>query len=330
MVAAAAPGRSTRRIRAERLLRGLDLSLDHDRALQARRLHAGRDRQAARPHTGPCPSTRSIIRASPSTAAADRQRAGRLSRADLSDAPRRPPAGAAADAAAADPTPTTTTATSDRRTRRVLPADRSWAGSPGTPDLRRLGRHRRALCLRHPPADQRPALFRRLCEAGRPAAPHSTGSSSFQDEWGYLLLWATLGIAASRPSLVLIAAPGAVRLAHRSSAATPASSAPSLYFACLGLGYIMVEVGLIANFIDGARQRDRLGLGADHRHAGLLRPRQPRLRAHPRPRRSVHAGRSSSRSALLLIGYGLAPRSASSSWIGTLPYAAAAAAAASC
>ena len=34
-----------------------------------------------------------------------------------------------------------------------------------------------ALRVRHPPAHQRPALFRRLCEARRPAARHSTGSS---------------------------------------------------------------------------------------------------------------------------------------------------------
>jgi predicted membrane-bound spermidine synthase len=99
----------------------------------------------------------------------------------------------------------------------------------------------------------------------------------FQDEWGYLLLWATLGIAAIA-ALVLVAIPVLVgwRTAWMPSnkavaqSATPAppplrsgggheagadfSRVPGqlriiLYFACLGLGYIMVEVALIAKFV---------------------------------------------------------------------------------
>jgi predicted membrane-bound spermidine synthase len=97
----------------------------------------------------------------------------------------------------------------------------------------------------------------------------------FQDEWGYLLLWATLGIAALA-ALLLVAIPVLVgwRTARMPSnkpvahSATPAplrsgggqevragfSHVPGklriiLYFACLGLGYIMVEVALIAKFV---------------------------------------------------------------------------------
>lgn len=69
----------------------------------------------------------------------------------------------------------------------------------------------------------------------------------FQDEWGYLLLWATLGIAAVA-ALVLVAIP--VLLGWRTIfSRTPGQLRVILYFACLGLGYIMVEVALIAKFV---------------------------------------------------------------------------------
>jgi hypothetical protein len=70
----------------------------------------------------------------------------------------------------------------------------------------------------------------------------------FQDDWGYLLLWATLGVAGA-VSLVLIALP--VLLGWRSIfSRNPGKLGTIVYFACLGLGYIMVEVGLIAKFIE--------------------------------------------------------------------------------
>jgi hypothetical protein len=70
----------------------------------------------------------------------------------------------------------------------------------------------------------------------------------FQDDWGYLLLWATLGVAGA-VSLVLIALP--VLLGWRSIFShNPGKLGTIVYFACLGLGYIMVEVGLIAKFIE--------------------------------------------------------------------------------
>ena len=69
----------------------------------------------------------------------------------------------------------------------------------------------------------------------------------FQDEWGYLLLWATLAIAAIS-ALVLVAIP--VLLGWRTIfSRTPGQLRVILYFACLGLGYIMVEVALIAKFV---------------------------------------------------------------------------------
>ena len=69
----------------------------------------------------------------------------------------------------------------------------------------------------------------------------------FQDEWGYLLLWATLGIAAIAAA-VLVAIP--VLLGWRTIFSRyPGQFRTISYFACLGLGYIMVEVSLIAKFV---------------------------------------------------------------------------------
>lgn len=68
-----------------------------------------------------------------------------------------------------------------------------------------------------------------------------------QDEWGYLLLWATLGIAAAGAA-VLVLFP--VVFGWRTIfSAYPGKLRTIFYFACLGLGYIMVEVGLIAEFV---------------------------------------------------------------------------------
>jgi spermidine synthase len=68
----------------------------------------------------------------------------------------------------------------------------------------------------------------------------------FQDEWGYLLLWATLA-AACLLAMLLIALPVLFGWRIVFSRA-PGKLGTILYFACLGLGYIMVEVGLIGRF----------------------------------------------------------------------------------
>jgi hypothetical protein len=69
----------------------------------------------------------------------------------------------------------------------------------------------------------------------------------FQDEWGYLLLWATLAIAAIAAfSLVLFPVVAGWRTIFSHY---PGKFGTIIYFACLGAGYIMVEVGLIAHFI---------------------------------------------------------------------------------
>ncbi|MDE3177211.1 MAG: hypothetical protein KGM15_14005 [Pseudomonadota bacterium] len=68
-----------------------------------------------------------------------------------------------------------------------------------------------------------------------------------QDEWGYLLIWATLGVACLTAA-VLLAIPllfGWRTIFSR----TPGKARTVAYFGCLGAGYIMVEVGLIAHFV---------------------------------------------------------------------------------
>ena len=68
-----------------------------------------------------------------------------------------------------------------------------------------------------------------------------------QDEWGYLLIWTTLGVACLTAA-VLLAIPliwGWRSIFSRSRG----KFLSVVYFACLGAGYIMVEVGLIAHFV---------------------------------------------------------------------------------
>jgi predicted membrane-bound spermidine synthase len=68
----------------------------------------------------------------------------------------------------------------------------------------------------------------------------------FQDEWGYLLLWATLFMACAAGAVVIsIPVIFGWRTAFRRC---PGKAQTILFFACLGFGYITVEVGLIAQF----------------------------------------------------------------------------------
>jgi hypothetical protein len=68
-----------------------------------------------------------------------------------------------------------------------------------------------------------------------------------QDEWGYLLIWATLAIACATAAVLLVIP---VIWGWRSIfSKTPGTALSVVYFACLGAGYIMVEVGLIAHFV---------------------------------------------------------------------------------
>jgi len=68
-----------------------------------------------------------------------------------------------------------------------------------------------------------------------------------QDEWGYLLLWATLGIATVFAfTLVLFPVVFGWRTIFSRN---PGKFGTLVYFLCLGLGYITVEVGMISHFV---------------------------------------------------------------------------------
>ena len=108
-----------------------------------------------------------------------------------------------------------------------------------------------------------------------------------QDEWGYLLLWATLAIAClAALSLVLIPLVFGWRTIFSRN---PGKFRTIVYFACLGAGYIMVEVA-DRRLHAGAEQRHGLRIGADHRNAGVLRSRRLRLGALPSARAQPDAG----------------------------------------
>ena len=137
-----------------------------------------------------------------------------------------------------------------------------------------------------------------------------------QDEWGYLLIWATLGVACLTATVLLVIPLiwGWRAVFSRS----PGKALTVLYFACLGAGYIMVEVGPHRPFRHGAWKRDNFGLGADHGHAGVFGSRRPDLGARFAPHAGGHAGPVRRRGALLIL-YGLFLGQALDA-IGAFPY----------
>lgn len=137
-----------------------------------------------------------------------------------------------------------------------------------------------------------------------------------QDEWGYLLIWATLAIACMA-ALALVLLPvifgwRAIFIHY------PGKIGTVVYFACLGAGYIMVEVGLIAHFvlalsnatisasvlITGMLVFSGLGSFVSERYLDRARTTMPWI--------FLAIG-------TLLIGYGFL-LDVPLGWIGTLPY----------
>jgi hypothetical protein len=139
----------------------------------------------------------------------------------------------------------------------------------------------------------------------------------FQDEWGYLLLWATFGTACiAALSLVLLPVTFGWRAIFSHN---PGKLRTIVYFACLGAGYIMVEVGLISKFtqalgnptvsasvlITGMLVFSGVGSFCSERALGHARTFMPRL--------LLALG-------ALLLGYGMA-LDRLLDWIGTFPQA---------
>jgi spermidine synthase len=138
----------------------------------------------------------------------------------------------------------------------------------------------------------------------------------FQDEWGYLLLWATLAIAAIAAfSLVLFPVVAGWRTIFSHY---PGKFGTIIYFACLGAGYIMVEVGLIAHFIlalSNATVSASILITGMLVFSGLGALVSERFVPNARRAMPVILGLI----GVLLIGYGfLLDRPLN--WIGTFPY----------
>jgi len=97
----------------------------------------------------------------------------------------------------------------------------------------------------HALTNQRPYFAAYLRPASLPAVLDRL--DLLQDEWGYLLVWATLIIACCAGA-ILIALPALFGW-RGLLARCPGKLGTLFYFACLGAGYIMVEVVLISHFI---------------------------------------------------------------------------------
>ena len=141
------------------------------------------------------------------------------------------------------------------------------------PDQRRLAEGGGRVRVRDPYPHQPPAVLRRLHQGEGPAEIHRPARAGA----GRVGLPATVGDARHRRRLrlTLVLLPADLRLATIFSR-YPGKFGTMLYFLCLGLGYIIVEVGMIAALHPGALQRHGVGVGADHRHAGVLGLRQLR------------------------------------------------------
>ena len=138
-----------------------------------------------------------------------------------------------------------------------------------------------------------------------------------QDDWGYLLIWGTFLVAClMAASLITIPVLFGWRIVFSRA---HGKFGTILYFACLGLGYIMVEVGLMSRFlvalgnatisatvlITGMLVFSGLGSLASERIVSRARTIMPPILAIV---------------SLILIGYGVLLDPVLG-WIGTYPYA---------
>ena len=134
--------RARRRRHRRQLLRRVELSVDRDRALQARRLHAGGDRQSCATTRARCRSTRSTIRASPTTPRRPRRCSSDYRNQIFSDGP-------------------------SREDRAPTPADAPKAGEGSAARRRR--------CCRRPPWASWPGTI--WCTAAGTTSPSATCST---------------------------------------------------------------------------------------------------------------------------------------------------------
>ena len=145
----------------------------------------------------------------------------------------------------------------------------------------RLAEGRRRLRLRHPHPDQSPAVLRRLHQGEGPAEIHRPARAGA----GRVGLSAAVGDPWHRRDFRLHsgAVPADLRLAYNLQSLSRQVWHHDL-FPLSGAGLHHRRGGHDLPLHPGPFQRHGVGLGADHRHAGVLRPRQLHVRALPRSR----------------------------------------------
>lgn len=97
----------------------------------------------------------------------------------------------------------------------------------------------------HPLTDDRP-YFAGYVKLGDLVSALSQ-VDQLQDDWGYLAIWVTLAVAFAA-AILLVLSPLLLRW-RLAFSQQPGKIGAIIYFACLGLGYMMVEIGLLARFV---------------------------------------------------------------------------------
>ena len=158
----------------------------------------------------------------------------------------------------------------------------------------RLAEGGRRLRLRHPHPDQSPAVLRRLHQGEGPAEVHRPARAGA----GRVGLSAAVGDARHRRDVRLHAGavPADLRLAHHLQPLSRQVRHDDL-FPLSGTGLHHRRGGHDLPLHPGALQRHGVGVGADHRHAGVLRPRQLHRRSASSIARAPSCRRSSWRSS---------------------------------
>lgn len=168
----------------------------------------------------------------------------------------------------------------------------------------------------HPLTDDRP-YFAGYVKFGD-LIPALGQIDQLQDDWGYLAIWVTLAVAFAA-AVLLILSPVLLRW-RLAFSRQPGKIGAVIYFACLGLGYMMVEITLLARFV---LPLENATVSAATVIAGMLVFSGLGSFAAERIRQGVHRALplilGAIAALLFLYGVALVPPLR---WIGAQPYAA--------
>jgi spermidine synthase len=168
----------------------------------------------------------------------------------------------------------------------------------------------------HPLTDDRP-YFAGYVKFGD-LIPALSQVDQLQDDWGYLAIWVTLAMAFAA-AVLLVLSPVLLRW-RLAFSRQPGKIGAVIFFACLGLGYMMVEIALLARFV---LPLENTTVSAATVIAGMLVFSGLGSFAAGRIRQSVHLALplilGAVAALLFLYGVSLDPPLR---WIGAQPYAA--------